>query len=112
MAASGIDEAKGGIRLDGLEVDLEGREIRAAGGAAVKLTQAETRILALLIDMRGEVVTREKLMDEVAGRAWDPNDRSMDVHVSNLRKKLDACAKRATMIRTVRGAGYSLVAGD
>jgi two-component system, OmpR family, response regulator len=55
------------------------------------------------------VVTRDQLMEATAGRAWQPFDRSVDVHVSNLRRKLDHDPALPSVIRTVRGAGYMFV---
>ncbi|HEY1720776.1 MAG TPA: helix-turn-helix domain-containing protein [Magnetospirillaceae bacterium] len=66
----------------------------------------------VLAGAMGDVISREKLMEEVAGRDWDPNDRSIDVHVGNLRKKLEAGARRSNFTRTMRGAGYKLVVAD
>jgi DNA-binding response OmpR family regulator len=104
--------ANGTIKVRGIEIDTKGMEVRDASGASIKLTQAECRILIILARNSGIVVSRETLMEQVAGRGWDPNDRSMDVHVSNLRKKLEGRAGSPDIIRTVRGVGYMLVATD
>ncbi len=97
------------MRVRGLEIDLRAQELRDESGTPIKLTQAEFGILILLTRAAGQVVTREKLMQEIAGRDWDPNDRSIDVHVSNLRRKLEAGANQLNLIRSVRGAGYMLI---
>ena len=55
------------------------------------------------------VVPRDDLMSAAAGRDWDPFDRSVDVHISNLRKKLDLDPNLPSLIRTVRGTGYMFV---
>jgi len=73
------------------------------------LTQAEFRILALLVRNPGAVIPRDDLMSAAAGRDWDPFDRSVDVHISNLRKKLDLDPNLPSLIRTVRGTGYMFV---
>ncbi len=103
-------EINGRLKTLGLEIDTKAQEVRDQSGAQIKLTQAEYHIFVLLVRSAGRVVTRERLMEDVAGRSWDPNDRSIDVHISNLRKKLvEADGGRSNIIRTVRSAGYMLV---
>ena len=72
------------------------------------LTALEFAILASLLKSKGRVKSRERLIDEVSERRFDVFDRSIDVHVSSLRKKLGDDAKNPRFIRTVRGVGYSL----
>jgi DNA-binding response OmpR family regulator len=100
------------LKIRGLEIDVRSQQLRDESGTPIKLTHAEYGILVLLARAAGQVVTREKMMQEVAGRDWDPNDRSIDVHVSNLRKKLEAGANQLNLIRAVRGAGYMLITMD
>ncbi len=97
------------FRFHGLEVDVVAHEVRDASGTEIKLTMAEFRLLSMLARHAGRVVSRDQLFEDVAGRDWDPNDRSIDVHLSNLRKKIDGAANRAGIIRTVRGTGYMLI---
>ena len=79
----------------------------------LQLTGAEFRILAILMRRAGRVVSREDLTREALGREHTAFDRSVDTHVSNLRKKLGPVGDRGTPIRNVRGAGYLLErAGD
>ncbi len=72
------------------------------------LTALEFAILAALLKSKGRVKTRERLIEEVSERRFDIFDRSIDVHVSSLRKKLGDDAKNPRFIRTIRGIGYSL----
>lgn len=97
------------VRFQGWVLDLAAQQLRNEQGEVVHLTLAEYRILELLAQAPRQVVTRERLMEAVAGRDWDPMDRSMDVHVSNLRRKLEANPRQSGLIRTVRGSGYMLV---
>lgn len=83
--------------------------VKSEAGETLHLTQAEFRILALLARNPGKAIVRDDLMSAAAGRDWDPMDRSIDVHISNLRKKLDLDAELPSLIRTVRGAGYMFV---
>lgn len=113
MPDSGGDRGSGELRFPGLAIDLGAQLVRDEQGTILRLTQAEYRILLLLVRAPGSAVTRGHLMKSVAGRDWDPNDRSIDVHVSNLRRKLETALGRAGMIRTVRGAGYMFIpSGD
>ncbi|MCA9613878.1 MAG: response regulator transcription factor [Polyangiales bacterium] len=86
--------------VDDVEVDPAAHVARR-GGEELSLTTAELAVLELLLKNVGRVVSREDLSDHALGRAFSPLDRSIDVHVSNLRKKLGG-----DRIRTVRGAGY------
>ncbi|MDB4282690.1 helix-turn-helix domain-containing protein [Akkermansiaceae bacterium] len=72
------------------------------------LTALEFAMLACLMRSRGRVKSREQLIDEVSERKFDVFDRSIDVHISALRKKLGDDAKHPRYIRTVRGVGYQL----
>lgn len=77
--------------------------------APLDLTTLEFAILASLLKSKGRVKTRERLIEEVSERRFDVFDRSIDVHVSSLRKKLGDDVKTPHFIRTIRGIGYSLL---
>jgi DNA-binding response OmpR family regulator len=76
------------------------------------LTPVEFDLLFSLAKARGRVKTREALLDEIRDRNYDVFDRSIDVHISSLRKKLGDDAKEPRFIRTVRSAGYMMVGPD
>ncbi len=78
------------------------------GDAVLDLTTLEFAILTSLLKAKGRVKTRERLIEEVSERRFDVFDRSIDVHVSSLRKKLGDDAKNPRFIHTIRGIGYSL----
>jgi DNA-binding response OmpR family regulator len=73
------------------------------------LTPVEFDLLSSLARARGRVKSREALLDEIRDRNYDVFDRSIDVHISSLRKKLGDDAKEPRFIRTVRSAGYMMV---
>jgi len=76
----------------------------------LKLTGAELRILASLIEKPGEIISRERLTEFALGRKFTPYDRALDTHISHLRRKLSqGTAKQDCEIRSVRGTGYKLV---
>jgi two-component system response regulator CpxR len=75
----------------------------------LKLTNAEFVILVTLMRAPGEVVSREALTRTALGRQLLPDDRSLDTHISNLRRKLGSEADGEVLIRSIRGSGYVLV---
>ncbi|HKX30949.1 MAG TPA: response regulator transcription factor [Blastocatellia bacterium] len=88
-----------------LELDARARIARRAG-LKLQLTTVEFDLLQVFLRTAGQVVSREKLVGSVLGRSFDPLDRSIDMHVSNLRKKLNGPAKGTDAIKAVRGVGY------
>lgn len=76
------------------------------GGEEVTLTSAEFQLLEVLVKSAGKVVSREDLSEKVLGRRLTAYDRSLDVHISNVRKKIGKNAAGGERIKTVRGTGY------
>lgn len=72
------------------------------------LTTAEFQLLAAFVGNPNRVLDRDQLLDAAAHRGWQPYDRSIDIHVGNLRRKIEHDPKRPGLIKTVRGAGYML----
>ncbi len=92
------------IKVGDVELDPATRSV-LHNGKPVELTSVEFGLLQVLLREAGRVVTREALVDEVLGRKFSPFDRSIDMHVSKVRKKLgDSSAE--DYIKTIRGAGY------
>lgn len=96
------------LRVADLELDSGARKVLKAG-AKVDLTDVEFGLLEALMQSPGKVVNREDLSQAVLGRAFDPFDRSLDMHVSRLRRKLSHAGSDENLVKTVRGAGYQLV---
>ncbi len=89
------------------DVDLDtGSRTVNRDGLPVRLTAMEFDVLEVLLRNAGRVVGRENLVEQVLGREYSPYDRSIDVHVSNLRKKLGHKAGDLERIRSVRQVGY------
>lgn len=84
------------------------REAKVDGDAIV-LTALEFDLLFCLMRSAGRVLDRDKLLDEIAGRSYDVFDRSIDVHISSLRRKLGDDFKNPRYIKTIRSVGYMLV---
>ena len=96
------------LEVGALKAQLPRREARL-GDQPLRLTNAEFVILATLMKAAGEVVSRETLTRTALGRRLLPDDRSLDTHISNLRKKLGQEERTDVQIRSVRGSGYVLV---
>lgn len=101
----GADRDLRPLVLGDLEVDPGARVVRR-GGAPVPVTAVEFDLLHVLARSAGQVVSRESLVREVLGREFSPFDRSIDTHVSNLRKKIGPHADGTDRIKGVRGLGY------
>ncbi len=95
------------IRLGGLEIDPEKYAV-LLNGVPIKLTPNEFKLLQMLASHPGQALTREQLLDQIHAAA-SSIDRSIDSHIKNLRKKLEA-ASGEPMIETVYGIGYRLTA--
>ena len=103
--------------VDPAEEEFTVRELRVhpasrtanLGDQPLELTPVEFDLLDSLIRAKGRVKSREILVDEIAHRDYDVFDRSVDVHVSALRKKLGDNPKQPTYIRTVRAVGYMMI---
>jgi DNA-binding response OmpR family regulator len=93
----------GDVRIDFRRMELT-RE-----GVPIELSALEFRLLRFLVEHRGEVLSRERLLDEVWGYDADVYSRTVDQHVATLRKKLEADSRRPRHLVTVHGAGYKLV---
>jgi two-component system, OmpR family, response regulator CpxR len=91
------------LEVGDLVLDPGARTVRK-DGQPVSLTTVEFDVLRALLASAGQVVTREALSEQVLERKFDPFDRSIDMHISKLRRKLDD--ERAERIKTIRGAGY------
>ena len=95
----------GTLAAGDVELDLGTRVVRR-GGQVVELTAVEFDLLEQLLRAAGRIITREELSKEVLGRSTSPFDRSIDMHISNLRKKLGQQLGDVERIKTVRGVGY------
>lgn len=105
----GMPELPDLFRLADLEIDRKQRRV-LLGEEGLALTGAEFDILLVLVRSAGKVLSRDEIAEAALGRALGFFDRSIDNHISNLRKKLGANGRQMEWIRNVRGAGYVLIA--
>jgi DNA-binding response OmpR family regulator len=105
LRRSGKDPATKRLRHDDLDIDLERHQVRRAG-QPLELTAVEYRILVAILQAKGRVLTRGRLIELLHGLDGTVLDRTIDVHIRRLRAKLGDDADNARYIATVRGVGY------
>jgi two-component system response regulator CpxR len=93
------------IHYGDIELDLAARTV-SKSGQLLRLTSTEFDLLRAFFEAPGQVLTREALVEKVLDRKFSPFDRSVDLHISNLRRKLGPQNDGAERIRSVRGTGY------
>jgi two-component system, OmpR family, response regulator len=96
-------------RFAGWELDVSARRLNAPGGAEVGLTSGEFDLLLAFVRHPGRVLSRDFLLEQTRGREAAPFDRTVDVQIGRLRKKLEAVVDEPQIIKSVRSAGYILV---
>jgi two-component system alkaline phosphatase synthesis response regulator PhoP len=94
--------------FDDVTVDFGTMEVKR-NGTIIELTAKEYQLLAYLIEHRGQLMTREAIMNSVWGYETVPNSRTVDTHVAWLRQKLEANPKHPQYILTYRGLGYKFM---
>ena len=100
--------ASSGFRIAGFTLDVGARCVTDSTGAELVLTGGEFDLLVIFCKHAGRVLSRDFLLDATRGREAGPFDRTIDVQVGRLRRKLEAQAEGAALIKSVRGAGYLL----
>jgi two-component system response regulator CpxR len=95
------------LRVQGLELDTAARTV-LQNGQKIELTDVEFDLLKMLLQSPGQVVSREELAENVLGRKFHPFDRSLDMHISRLRRKLSGNGMEDDRVKTIRGTGYQL----
>jgi len=97
-------------RFAGHRLDVLARRLENSEGAEVALTGAEFDLLLVLVERPGRVLSRDRLLDLTQGRAAGPFERSIDILVSRIRRKIEADPHHPEVIKTVRSGGYMFVA--
>jgi DNA-binding response OmpR family regulator len=111
LRRTGRGEADPSIVVGGLRIDTRSREV-SVDGDPVELARKEFDLLLVLARRAGEVVTKRDLLAEVWQQAWGGSDRTVDVHLSWLRRKLGESAKQPRYLHSVRGVGVRLAAPE
>jgi DNA-binding response OmpR family regulator len=108
QAAAREAAERGELVVNDLRIDMDARSVSLAG-QPVTLTALEFDLLVCLARSAGRVLSRDQLLDAISGRSYEVFDRSVDVHVSAIRRKLGDDPKNPRYIRTIRSAGYMLM---
>jgi len=99
------DEAKL-LRFHGWTLDALRRTLKDARDARISVTDAEFDLLRVFCQRPGRLLTRDQLLDLTQGRAAGPNERSIDILVARLRRKIEREPQNPELIKTVRSGGY------
>jgi two-component system OmpR family response regulator len=98
--------ARSHARFAGWSLDLSSRELVSSAGEEVRLTTGEFDLLSAFVTNANQVLSRDRLLDLARNREAGPFDRTIDVQVGRLRRKLEDDPQNPTLIKTVRGSGY------
>ncbi|MGC3940901.1 response regulator [Roseobacter sp. EG26] len=96
------------VHLGPCRLDLDGARLFGPDGNEVAMTAMEYDLLRVFVENRGRVLSRDQLLEQAHDRGWDAFDRSIDLRISRLRRKIEINPTKPDVIRTVRGLGYML----
>ncbi|MDX1434078.1 MAG: response regulator [Gammaproteobacteria bacterium] len=109
-AASGEGEGDASrVRFGLCSLDLESRRLFGEDGAEITITSMEYDLLKAFADHPNRVLSRDQLLNLAHNRDWEPFDRSIDIRIARLRRKIEPDPAKPQVIKTVRGAGYIYV---
>lgn len=97
------------VTLGVCSLDLDARLLAGPDGANIPITSAEFDLLKVFVERPNRPLNRDQLLLLTKNREWDPFDRSIDIRVARLRRKVEPDANKPQLIRTVRGVGYMFV---
>jgi len=105
---AGTNEAPktGFARFGDFKLDIEAAKLLSHDGTEVALTAMEFNLLKVFSENRGRVLNRDQILEQAHDRSWDPFDRSIDIRISRLRRKIEKNPEKPVIIKTVRGIGY------
>ena len=112
LVAAGPPPAAGGerLRFAGWVLDRGARSLHDPDGAEVSLTSGEFDLLVVLATHAGRVLSRDALLEQTRGRSAGPFERTIDVQIGRIRRKIESDPQAPQLLKSVRGAGYVLVA--
>jgi two-component system phosphate regulon response regulator OmpR len=115
-ARGGAKAAKPGaggrrVKIGKCTLDLDTHQLLGKGGEDLPLTSMEFDLLRVFAERPNQVLSRDQLLTHTRNREWEPFDRSIDIRIARLRKKIEANPEKPRVIKTVRGAGYIFIPG-
>jgi len=104
-----VEEAPARIKVGDYELDVDARQLFDQDGGEVPLTAMEFDLLRTFAERPNRVLSRDQLLNLTCNRDWDPYDRSIDIRVARLRRKIERDPDGPRIIKTIRGHGYVFV---
>lgn len=98
--------ATGTARFGEYVLDIDAAKMTSDSGEELKLTAMEFNLLKAFAQNKGRVLNRDQILEQAHDRSWDPFDRSIDIRISRLRRKIEKNPEKPSVIKTVRGIGY------
>ena len=108
---AGAAAASSRVRVGACALDLASRQLFASDGNELPLTSMEFDLLKVFLERPNQVLNRDQLLTLTRNREWEPFDRSIDIRIGRVRRKIEHDPEHPQAIRTVRGAGYMFVPG-
>lgn len=100
------DRLSGTVPFGHCRLDLDGAKLYGPEGAEIAITAMEFSLLRVFAVNRGRILNRDQLLEQAHDKGWEPFDRSIDLRISRIRKKVETNPAKPECIRTVRGIGY------
>lgn len=97
------------VRFGNHWLDLASHQLFDDDGAEIPITSMEFDLLKIFVEHPGKALSRDRILTLTKNREWDPYDRSIDIRIARLRRKVEADPENPQVIRTVRGVGYMFV---
>jgi two-component system phosphate regulon response regulator OmpR len=97
------------VQIGACQLDLEAHRLYDAAGQEVPITSMEFDLLKAFVEHPNRVLSRDQLLDLAHNKDWEPFDRSIDIRIARLRRKIEADPSKPQVVKTVRGAGYIFV---
>ena len=100
------DRITGTVPFGTCRLDLDQARLFGSDGQEIAITAMEFSLLRVFAENRGRVLNRDQLLEQAHDRGWEPFDRSIDLRISRIRRKVEDNPTKPEVIRTVRGIGY------
>jgi len=100
------------VKVGRCSLDLQTHQLFGADGEELPITGMEFDLLRVFVERPNQVLSRDQLLTHTRNREWEPFDRSIDIRIARLRKKIEADPEKPRALKTVRGSGYIFIPGD
>jgi DNA-binding response OmpR family regulator len=97
------------VKVGRCTLDLQTHQLVGPDGEDLPLTGMEFDLLRVFVERPNQVLSRDQLLTHTRNREWEPFDRSIDIRIARLRKKIEADPEKPRALKTVRGAGYIFI---